>query len=190
MPSQQAMLWDEVNQTAWRCWAPSSPAASSSGSRWPARCRTSPEILCLDEFSIAIDPVTTMKIEDILLRTEAGNDDRAGHEPRAAGAPIWPTVTAFFSDSQLIEVDETEKIFNHGRPTGSPNAIVNGEFRMMPTPCRSPGRRSASRQPARAARSCARAARLAYERSEPVVRRLPGVGGRDAGRSSRGSSRR
>ena len=26
-----------------------------------------PEILCLDEFSIAIDPVTTMKIEDVLL---------------------------------------------------------------------------------------------------------------------------
>ena len=25
-----------------------------------------PEILCLDEFSIAIDPVTTMKIEDVL----------------------------------------------------------------------------------------------------------------------------
>ena len=32
----------------------------------------SPEILCLDEFSIAIDPVTTMRIEDVLkkLRTE------------------------------------------------------------------------------------------------------------------------
>jgi len=26
----------------------------------------SPEILCLDEFSIAIDPVTTMRIEDVL----------------------------------------------------------------------------------------------------------------------------
>ena len=31
-----------------------------------------PEILCLDEFSIAIDPVTTMRIEDVLkeLRRE------------------------------------------------------------------------------------------------------------------------
>ncbi|MDB4653164.1 phosphate ABC transporter ATP-binding protein, partial [Akkermansiaceae bacterium] len=27
-----------------------------------------PEILCLDEFSIAIDPVTTMKIEDVLVQ--------------------------------------------------------------------------------------------------------------------------
>ena len=26
-----------------------------------------PEMLCLDEFSIAIDPVTTMKIEEVLL---------------------------------------------------------------------------------------------------------------------------
>ena len=28
----------------------------------------SPEILCLDEFSIAIDPVTTMRIEDVLKK--------------------------------------------------------------------------------------------------------------------------
>ncbi|NIP92034.1 MAG: phosphate ABC transporter ATP-binding protein, partial [Akkermansiaceae bacterium] len=30
-----------------------------------------PEILCLDEFSIAIDPVTTMKIEDVLLELKS-----------------------------------------------------------------------------------------------------------------------
>ena len=32
-----------------------------------ARVSHRPEILCLDEFSIAVDPVTTMKIEDVLL---------------------------------------------------------------------------------------------------------------------------
>ena len=53
-----------------RCWARSFPAASSSGSRWPGRCRIGPTILCLDEFSIAIDPVTTMKIEDVLLELQ------------------------------------------------------------------------------------------------------------------------
>jgi phosphate transport system ATP-binding protein len=31
----------------------------------------SPEILCLDEFSIAIDPVTTMRIEDVLKELKA-----------------------------------------------------------------------------------------------------------------------
>ena len=45
-----------------------------------------PEILCLDEFSIAIDPVTTMKIEDILRELKKRDDDRAGDESRAAGA--------------------------------------------------------------------------------------------------------
>ena len=30
-----------------------------------------PEILCLDEFSIAIDPVTTMRIEDVLKELQA-----------------------------------------------------------------------------------------------------------------------
>jgi phosphate transport system ATP-binding protein len=30
-----------------------------------------PEILCLDEFSIAVDPVTTMKIEDVLLELKS-----------------------------------------------------------------------------------------------------------------------
>ena len=31
-----------------------------------------PEILCLDEFSIAIDPVTTMRIEDVRVLEKSG----------------------------------------------------------------------------------------------------------------------
>ena len=30
-----------------------------------------PEVLCLDEFSIAIDPVTTMRIEDVLRELQS-----------------------------------------------------------------------------------------------------------------------
>ena len=45
-----------------------------------------PEILCLDEFSIAIDPVTTMRIEDILRELKERDDDRVGDESGAAGS--------------------------------------------------------------------------------------------------------
>ena len=43
-----------------------------------------PEILCLDEFSIAIDPVTTMKIEEVLTRLKQADDDRPRHQPHSA----------------------------------------------------------------------------------------------------------
>ena len=46
-----------------------------------------PEILCLDEFSIAIDPMTTMKIEDVLLELKERDDHRVGDQPGAAGPP-------------------------------------------------------------------------------------------------------
>ena len=70
-----------------------------------------PEILCLDEFSIAIDPVTTMKIEDVLLELKkemtivlVTNLVQQAH--RLADH------TAFLNDSKLVEVGETEKIFS------------------------------------------------------------------------------
>src|SRR3990172_3974309 len=69
-----------------------------------------PEIHCLDEFSIAIDPVTTMKIEDILhdLKSEMTIvlvTNLVQQARRLASR------TAFLSDARLVEVDDTEKIF-------------------------------------------------------------------------------
>jgi phosphate transport system ATP-binding protein len=69
-----------------------------------------PEILCLDEFSIAIDPVTTMRIEDILRELKSEMTivlvtNLVQQARRLADR------TAFFCDSRLIEVDDTEKIF-------------------------------------------------------------------------------
>ena len=70
-----------------------------------------PEILCLDEFSIAIDPVTTMKIEDVLLELKnemtivlVTNLVQQAH--RLADN------TAFINASKLVEYGPTEKIFN------------------------------------------------------------------------------
>jgi phosphate transport system ATP-binding protein len=69
-----------------------------------------PAILCLDEFSIAIDPVTTMMIEDVLL--ELKNEmtivlvTNLLQQARRLAAN-----TAFFNASELVEVGPTEKIF-------------------------------------------------------------------------------
>ena len=62
----QAVLWDEVKDRL------KSLGTKLSGGQQQrltlARALSlEPEILCLDEFSIAIDPVTTMKIEDVLV---------------------------------------------------------------------------------------------------------------------------
>ncbi|HOC42805.1 MAG TPA: phosphate ABC transporter ATP-binding protein [Thermoanaerobaculales bacterium] len=63
----QAALWDEVKDRL-----PSLGTALSGGQQQRltiARALSHrPEILCLDEFSIAIDPVTTMRIEDVLKK--------------------------------------------------------------------------------------------------------------------------
>jgi phosphate transport system ATP-binding protein len=62
---RQSVLWDEVKDRLQQL------GTRLSGGQQQrltlARALSlSPEILCLDEFSIAIDPVTTMRIEDVL----------------------------------------------------------------------------------------------------------------------------
>jgi len=85
-----------------------------------------PEILCLDEFSIAIDPVTTMKIEDI-LREMKSRTTIVLVTNLVQQARRLSDYTAFLSDSQLIEVGPTEQVFT--RPAQRlTERFVNGEF--------------------------------------------------------------
>ncbi len=62
---RQAVLWDEVKE---RLGMLGTRLSGGQQQRLTlARALSlSPEILCLDEFSIAIDPVTTMRIEEVL----------------------------------------------------------------------------------------------------------------------------
>jgi phosphate transport system ATP-binding protein len=107
---RQAMLWDEVKD---RLDMLGTKLSGGQQQRLTLARALShrPEILCLDEFSIAIDPVTTMKIEDVLLELKqemtivlVTNLVQQAH--RLADR------TAFLNDSRLIEVDQTEKVFS------------------------------------------------------------------------------
>jgi phosphate transport system ATP-binding protein len=110
---RQAMLWDEVKD---RMDLLGTRLSGGQQQRLTLARALSlrPEILCLDEFSIAIDPVTTMRIEDILreLKKEmtivlVTNLVQQAHR--------LADYTAFFSASQLIEVGETETIFTKAK---------------------------------------------------------------------------
>jgi phosphate transport system ATP-binding protein len=122
---RQAMLWDEVKD---RMHLLGTRLSGGQQQRLTLARALSlrPEILCLDEFSIAIDPVTTMRIEDILR--ELKNEmtivlvtNLVQQARRLADR------TAFFSSARLIEVGETEAIFTH--PTNRlTERYVTGDF--------------------------------------------------------------
>ncbi len=122
---RQAMLWEEVKD---RLDLLGTRLSGGQQQRLTLARALShePEILCLDEFSIAIDPVTTMKIEDILRemksqRTIVLVTNLVQQARRLADR------TAFLNAGQLVEADETEKVFT--RPAQRlTERFVNGEF--------------------------------------------------------------
>jgi phosphate transport system ATP-binding protein len=106
---RQAMLWDEVRDRL------DTLGTKLSGGQQQrltlARALSHrPEILCLDEFSIAIDPVTTMRIEDILLELKQEMTIILVTNLLQQAQRI-ADVTAFLNDSRLVEVGPTEKMF-------------------------------------------------------------------------------
>jgi phosphate transport system ATP-binding protein len=122
---RQAMLWDEVKD---RLDILGTRLSGGQQQRLTLARALShqPEILCLDEFSIAIDPVTTMKIEDILRELKCQTTivlvtNLVQQARRLADR------TAFFSSGRLIEVDETEKLFTAPSQRLT-KRYVNGEF--------------------------------------------------------------
>jgi phosphate transport system ATP-binding protein len=107
---QQAMLWDEVKD---RLHTLGTKLSGGQQQRLTLARALShrPEILCLDEFSIAIDPVTTMKIEDVLMdlkqeMTIVLVTNLVQQARRLADQ------TAFLNNGELVEYGDTEKIFS------------------------------------------------------------------------------
>jgi phosphate transport system ATP-binding protein len=86
-----------------------------------------PELLMLDEFSIAVDPVTTMRIEDVLkeLRQEVTIilvTNLVQQARRLADR------TAFFLEGRCVEVGETEALFTGGVKDPRTQDYVEGRF--------------------------------------------------------------
>lgn len=107
---RQAALWDEVKDRL------GSLGTKLSGGQQQrltiARALShQPEILCLDEFSIAIDPVTTMRIEDVLkeLRRDITIilvTNLTQQARRLADR------TMFLWNGDIVEMDRTDRVFS------------------------------------------------------------------------------
>jgi phosphate transport system ATP-binding protein len=123
---RQAALWDEVKDRL------DSLGTKLSGGQQQrltiARALSHrPEILCLDEFSIAIDPVTTMRIEDVLkeLRKEITIilvTNLTQQARRLANR------TMFLWNGEIIELDSNDVMFSDTPRNRKTYEYVNGIF--------------------------------------------------------------
>ncbi len=123
---RQAALWDEVKDRLG-----SLGTALSGGQQQRltiARALShQPEILCLDEFSIAIDPVTTMRIEDVLkeLRREITIVLVTNLTQQARRLSDR---TMFLWDGEIVELDRTSVIFSDRAKSERTRDYVSGVF--------------------------------------------------------------
>lgn len=123
---RQAALWDEVKDRL------DSLGTKLSGGQQQrltiARALShQPEILCLDEFSIAIDPVTTMRIEEVLkeLRKEITIilvTNLTQQARRLADR------TMFLWNGEIIQLDRSEVIFSENPGNQKTYDYVHGIF--------------------------------------------------------------
>lgn len=123
---RRAALWDEVKD---RLHALGSLLSGGQQQRLTiARALSQePELLLLDEFSIAVDPVTTMRIEDILkeLRSEMTIIMVTNLVQQARRLAER---TAFFLNGELVEVGETEEFFTGTVSDPRTREYVEGKF--------------------------------------------------------------
>jgi phosphate transport system ATP-binding protein len=123
---RQSALWDEVKDRL------NSLGTKLSGGQQQrltiARALSHrPEILCLDEFSIAIDPVTTMRIEEVLkeLRKEMTIilvTNLVQQARRLANR------TMFLWQGEVIEIGTTDVVFSDNPKDRRTYDYVNGIF--------------------------------------------------------------
>jgi phosphate transport system ATP-binding protein len=123
---QRAALWDEVKDRL------DSLGSLLSGGQQQrltiARALSqNPELLILDEFSIAVDPVTTMRIEDVLKELKQEMTillvtNLVQQARRLADR------TAFFLEGSCVEVNETEALFTGDVKDQRTRDYIEGRF--------------------------------------------------------------
>jgi len=123
---RRAALWDEVKD---RLHALGSLLSGGQQQRLTiARALSQePELLLLDEFSIAVDPVTTMRIEDVLrgLREEMTIVMVTNLVQQARRLAQR---TAFFLNGEMVEVGNTEEFFTGTVRDPRTREYVEGKF--------------------------------------------------------------
>ena len=122
----RAALWDEVKDRL------NSLGSLLSGGQQQrltiARALSQdPELLMLDEFSIAVDPVTTMRIEDVLKELKSEMTiilvtNLVQQARRLASR------TAFFLEGECVEIGETEDLFTGEVKDQRTNDYIEGRF--------------------------------------------------------------
>ncbi len=123
---RRAALWDEVKD---RLTALGSLLSGGQQQRLTiARALSQePELLLLDEFSIAVDPVTTMKIEDV-LRELKGEMTIILVTNLVQQARRLADRTAFFLMGECVEIAETEELFTGTVQDPRTREYVEGRF--------------------------------------------------------------
>lgn len=122
----RAALWDEVKDRL------NSLGSLLSGGQQQrltiARALSQePDVLMLDEFSIAVDPVTTMRIEDVLKELKSEMTiilvtNLVQQARRLADR------TAFFLEGKCVEIGETEDLFTGNAKEQSTIDYIEGKF--------------------------------------------------------------
>lgn len=122
----RAALWDEVKD---RLTSLGSLLSGGQQQRLTiARALSQePDLLMLDEFSIAVDPVTTMRIEDVLKELKQDMTiilvtNLVQQARRLADR------TAFFLEGECIEVSDTEDLFSGQVKDQRTQDYVEGKF--------------------------------------------------------------
>ncbi len=122
----QAALWDEVKD---RLGDLGTKLSGGQQQRLTIARALShdPEILCLDEFSIAVDPVTTMRIEDVLKELKSRMSillvTNLVQQARRLAAR-----TAFLLMGELVEVGPTGQMFSRDTKDKRTFQYVHGLF--------------------------------------------------------------
>lgn len=121
----QAALWDEVKDRLDQLGTRLSGGQQQRLTLARA-LSTDPDVLCLDEFSIAIDPVTTMRIEAVLGELKSQMTIVMVTNLLAQARRIADR-TAFVLQGHVVEEGVTEDLFERPRDTRT-HDYVHGKF--------------------------------------------------------------
>ncbi|WP_207496037.1 phosphate ABC transporter ATP-binding protein PstB [Aridibaculum aurantiacum] len=122
---QKAALWDEVKDNLHKS------ALSLSGGQQQRLCiaralAVEPTVLLMDEPASALDPISTAKIEDLIYSLKSSfTIVIVTHNMQQAGRVS--NKTAFFYSGELIEFDDTRKLFTNPEKERTQNYIT-GRF--------------------------------------------------------------